>query len=128
MLPSGVQEVLEALDKLSEVMDSYHHSSSSTEKAKTSMFSSMFRRESVKHKPTPEGEYADTRHGGQLRILLEQLLGGDLPFDRYPALGTLRNSTVHYSTVHIAHYMVPYHASQHSKAQHIFLYSFAKIT
>ena len=89
MLPSGVQDVLVALDKLSEVMDSYHHSSTSTEKAKTSMFSSMFRRESVKHKPTPEGEYADTRHVGQLRILLEQLLGGDLPFDRYPALGML---------------------------------------
>ena len=87
MLPSGMQDVLVALDKLSEVMDSYHHSSTSTEKAKTSMFSSIFRRESVKHKPTPEGEYADTRHVGQLRILLEQLLGGDLPFDRYPALG-----------------------------------------
>ena len=89
MLPSGAQDVLVALDKLSEVMDSYHNSSTSTEKAKTSMFSSIFRRESVKHKPTPEGEYADTRHVGQLRILLEQLLGGDLPFDRYPALGAL---------------------------------------
>jgi hypothetical protein len=110
MLSSSVQEMLAALDKLSEVMDSYHQSSSSTEKAKTSMFSSMFRRESVKHKPTPEGEYADTRHGGQLRILLAQLLGGDLPFDRYPALGTLRYSTVRYAIPqHTTSYLIMSH-------------------
>ena len=108
MLSSGVQDVLTALDKLSEVMDSYHQSSSSTEKAKTSMFSSMFRRESIKHKPTPEGEYADTRHGGQLRILLAQLLGGDLPFDRYPALGTLRCSTVRHTS---AYHILPDHVT-----------------
>lgn len=85
-LSAPEQEVLVALDRISEVMDSYHASSSGVT-AKTSMFSSIFRRPSVRHEPTPEGEYADTRHVGQLKVLLEQLLVGELPLDRYPSMG-----------------------------------------
>jgi hypothetical protein len=91
------QEVLVALDRISEVMDSYHASSSGVT-AKTSMFSSIFRRPSVRHEPTPEGEYADTRHVGQLKVLLEQLLVGELPLDRYPSMG--EPSTLLYSCPH----------------------------
>lgn len=66
-------------------MDSYHTSAGVP--AKTSMLSSMFRRSSVKHAPTPEGEYSDSRHVGQLKVLLTQIIAGDLPLDRYPSLG-----------------------------------------
>ena len=41
----------------------------------------------MKHEPTAEGEYSDTRHVGQLKVLLEQLISGELPSDRYPSLG-----------------------------------------
>ena len=51
------------------------------------MFSSIFRRPSVQHEPTVEGEYADTRHVTQLKVLLEQLISGELPTDRYPSMG-----------------------------------------
>ena len=74
-------------------MDSYHTTAGVP--AKTSMLSSMFRRSSVKHAPTPEGEYADTRHVGQLKVLLQQLIiTRDLPLDRYPSLGESRTKYV----------------------------------
>lgn len=65
----------------------FDQASSSGMAAKSSMFSSIFRRQSIVHAPTVEGEYADTRHVGQLKVLLEQLLSGDLPTDRYPSFG-----------------------------------------
>lgn len=40
-----------------------------------------------KHAPTAEGDYADTRHICRLKQLLEQLIGNELPSDKFPALG-----------------------------------------
>eukprot|EP00605_Chrysophyceae_sp_TOSAG23-4_P001159 GSChrysophyteH1.ASY1.ANO1.1266.1 assembled CDS len=53
------------------------------------MFSTIFggRRQSVKMPSTAEGEYVDTRHVGVLKGCLEQLINGDLPVDKYPAMG-----------------------------------------
>lgn len=56
-------------------------------KEKGGMFSSIFRGKAVKHASTPEGEYADTRHVCQLKLLLEQFLAGELSADRFPAMG-----------------------------------------
>lgn len=61
-------------------------SASSTAAAKSSFFS-IFRKTAVIHNPTPEGEYTDTRHIPQLRVLLEQLLQVELPLDKFPSLG-----------------------------------------
>jgi syntaxin-binding protein 1 len=54
---------------------------------KTGFFSSIFRRTPVKHAATPEGEYTDTRHVPQLRVLVEQLIQGELPTDKFPSHG-----------------------------------------
>lgn len=86
------QEVLVNLDRLSSVMNSYQTSSSGAP-AKVSMFSKMFRKEPVVHEATAEGEYADTRHVGQLKVLLEQLMSSELPTDRYPAMGPIAISS-----------------------------------
>jgi len=59
------------------------------EPAKGGMFNSIFgaRKPSVKIAATAEGEYADTRHIGLLKGLLDQLIGGELPQDKFPAIG-----------------------------------------
>lgn len=72
---------------VSHTLSPAHQVSSSGAPAKSSMFSSIFRRQSIVHAPTVEGEYSDTRHVGQLKVLLEQLINGDLPTDRYPPMG-----------------------------------------
>lgn len=54
--------------------------------AKGGVFSSMFRRTAA-HAPTPEGEYAETRHVATLKVVVESLLNGDLSTDRFPAMG-----------------------------------------
>lgn len=54
---------------------------------KGGILSSIFRGKAVKHAPTPEGEYADTRHVCQLKVLLEQQIAGDLPADKFPSMG-----------------------------------------
>eukprot|EP01036_Dinobryon_divergens_P036431 gene36431-47435_t len=41
-----------------------------------------------KHAPTPEGEYADTRHISEFRTILDSIIAGDLPKDKYPAFGS----------------------------------------
>ena len=41
----------------------------------------------MKHAPTPEGEYSDTRHVTQMKVLLEQFLAGELPLEKFPAMG-----------------------------------------
>lgn len=48
---------------------------------------SFFGGKAAKHDPTPEGEYADTRHSCLLKSLLEQMLAGNLPIDKFPAMG-----------------------------------------
>lgn len=59
----------------------------SRDAAPKSGFFSIFRRTPVKHAPTAEGEYTDTRHVPQLRVLLEQLIQGELPTDKFPSHG-----------------------------------------
>jgi syntaxin-binding protein 1 len=54
---------------------------------KGSMFSMFKGKTAQKHAPTAEGDYADTRHICRLKQLLEQLMGGELPTDKFPALG-----------------------------------------
>jgi syntaxin-binding protein 1 len=57
-------------------------------KEKGGLFS-MFRSRATpqKHDATPEGEYSDTRHVCALKILLEQLIAGELPTERFPVTG-----------------------------------------
>jgi len=52
-----------------------------------SIFTSLFKGRAPTHAATAEGEYADTRHVGQLKGLLEQLINGDLPTDKYASTG-----------------------------------------
>jgi hypothetical protein len=59
----------------------------STDGKKTSMFSSIFKGQAVKHEATPEGEYSDSRYLGQFKIILEQFLANDLPADKFPGTG-----------------------------------------
>lgn len=54
---------------------------------KKGVFSSIFRGKTVKHAPTVEGEYADTRHVTQLKLLTEQLIANELPLDKFQAMG-----------------------------------------
>ena len=59
------------------------------EAGKGGLFSTIFgsRRPSVKIPPTAEGEYSDTRHVGLLKGLVEQMINGELPVDKYPSMG-----------------------------------------
>eukprot|EP01006_Ploeotia_vitrea_P015195 TRINITY_DN42630_c0_g2_i1.p1 TRINITY_DN42630_c0_g2~~TRINITY_DN42630_c0_g2_i1.p1 ORF type:complete len:493 (-),score=39.22 TRINITY_DN42630_c0_g2_i1:13-1425(-) len=52
-----------------------------------SIFTSLFKGRAPTHAATAEGEYADTRHVGQLKGLLEQLMNGELPMDKYASIG-----------------------------------------
>jgi hypothetical protein len=56
---------------------------------KGSFFGSLFggKKEAVKHQATPEGEFVDSRHQCLLKSLMEQLVGGQLPTDKYPGVG-----------------------------------------
>jgi len=57
------------------------------EEKKGGILSSIFRGKAVKHASTPEGEYADTRHISELKVHLEQFVAGELPIDKFPAIG-----------------------------------------
>lgn len=57
------------------------------EKKPGGVFSSLFGGKAPKHAATPEGEYADTRHVCLLKGYLEQLVGGSLALDKFPAMG-----------------------------------------
>jgi len=52
-----------------------------------SIFTSLFRGRAPTHAATAEGEYADTRHVGQLKGLLDSLLAGELPLEKYGSTG-----------------------------------------
>lgn len=65
---------------------------SATGKAAGNIFTSLFKGRAPTHAATAEGEYADTRHVGQLKGLLEQLINGDLPIAKYSSLGPSLNS------------------------------------
>lgn len=56
-------------------------------KAAGGFLSSIFRRTPQRHAPTPEGQYFDTRYVGQLKGLLEQMMNGELPTDKFLAMG-----------------------------------------
>ena len=51
------------------------------------MFSMFKGKAAPKHAATAEGDYADTRHICRLKQILEQIIAGDLPSDKFPALG-----------------------------------------
>merc|ERR1719276_456804 len=57
------------------------------EEKKGGILSSIFRGKAVKHASTLEGEYADTRHISELKVHLEQFVAGELPIDKFPAIG-----------------------------------------
>lgn len=83
-LPSVDQQTLTNLDKLLPAASA----AAAAQAAKTGgIFSSIFKGKAQKHAPTPEGEYADTRHVCQMKTLLEQFLAGELPTDKFPATG-----------------------------------------
>lgn len=60
--------------------------------AKGGVFS-FFGGKTTKHSPTPEGEYADTRHVCLLKILLEQIMSNTLPMEKFPAMGPAAANT-----------------------------------
>lgn len=78
------QQILLNLEKLCLPMQTAH---SATGKPAGSIFTSLFKGRAPTHAATAEGEYADTRHVGQLKGLLEQLINGDLPTDKYGSMG-----------------------------------------
>ena len=86
-LSGSEQQVLLNFDRLAIVAATSSTTTSSTTAPKSGGFLSLFRRTPVKHEATPEGEYADTRHVPQLKILLEKLIQGELPIDLYPTYG-----------------------------------------
>eukprot|EP00607_Mallomonas_marina_P007274 CAMPEP_0182418434 /NCGR_PEP_ID=MMETSP1167-20130531/2870_1 /TAXON_ID=2988 /ORGANISM="Mallomonas Sp, Strain CCMP3275" /LENGTH=369 /DNA_ID=CAMNT_0024592643 /DNA_START=863 /DNA_END=1972 /DNA_ORIENTATION=- len=55
---------------------------------KASFFKFFKSKPATKHAPTPEGEYADTRHVSEFRMILDHLIAGDLPADKYPTVGS----------------------------------------
>lgn len=58
------------------------------EKKSGGMFSAIFGGgKTTKHAATAEGEYFDTRHVCMLKAYLEQLVAGNLPLDKFPAMG-----------------------------------------
>lgn len=90
------QQVLTNLESLMGAMDSTGAATASTAATAAkagggggSFLSRLLggRREAEVIEATAEGEYTDTRHVCQMRILLEQLLRADLPLDRYPSMG-----------------------------------------
>lgn len=65
------------------------------EKKSGGLFSAIFGGRKTQAIPaTAEGEYTDTRHVCLLRGHLEQLIGGSLPLDRFPAMGPTINTNV----------------------------------
>ena len=79
------------------------------------VFSSLFTKTAVKHEKTPEGEYTDTRHVGQLKVYLSQLVNGDLPGDKFPSLGPAMTTTAAESKSNTAKSVRKQHASRWGK-------------
>ena len=65
----------------------------SSSSGSSSVFGSLFSKKPEVHAATPEGEYTDTRHVGQLKVYLEQMIGGELPADKFPSLGPPASSS-----------------------------------
>lgn len=86
-LSGSEQQVLLNFEKIVSAAQSTTGSAAAASQPKTGFFSALFRRTPVKHAATPEGEYTDTRHIPQLRVLVEQLIQGDLPVDKFPSHG-----------------------------------------
>jgi len=79
------------------------------------VFSSLFTKTAVKHEKTPEGEYTDTRHVGQLKVYLSQLVNGDLPGDKFPSLGPAATTTAAESKSNTAKSVRKQHTSRWGK-------------
>ena len=83
-LNGGEQQILRNFDRFVGSAQSVVADSTKS----SSLLGKIFKGKSTpKHAPTPEGEYADTRHACELRHLLEHLIGGNLPADKYPSFG-----------------------------------------
>jgi len=80
------QQVFMNFDRLAAAGASSIASSGSGQAQKGGVFS-FFTRTAMKLPATAEGEYADTRHVPTLRGLLDQLMQGELPVDKFPATG-----------------------------------------
>ena len=77
------QQILENFERLGAVLQEAQGPA-----AKGSSLLSMFKgKAGAKIAATAEGAYSDTRHLCRLRAILEQLMGGELPADKFPALG-----------------------------------------
>jgi syntaxin-binding protein 1 len=73
--------------ELGRVLQNLQSGTSSTS-GKVGGFMNMFRGKAAPaHKPTAEGEYADTRHLCRIRVLLDQLIANELPVDQFASIG-----------------------------------------
>ena len=61
------------------------------------------------------GEYTDTRHVGQLKIYLDQLISGELPGDKFPSLGPTATSSAAESKSNTAKSVRKQHMSRWGK-------------
>lgn len=86
LTPSELQSILNFERMLGPLQQS-----SLGDKAKGGIFS--FFKKAEKMKPTAEGEYTDTRHVCQLKVLLEQLISSELPTEKFPAMGPAVSAT-----------------------------------
>lgn len=80
-LTGGEQQVLMSFERLCVAL----HAAQGP--GKGSLFSMFKGKAAAKHAPTAEGDYADTRHTCRLKQLLEQLMAGELPTDKFPLIG-----------------------------------------
>eukprot|EP01035_Chromulina_nebulosa_P017345 gene17345-22892_t len=78
----NIQQVLLNFERL--LVNTSSNPIKSTNASTSNSIFSLFRKNPVKHDPTPEGEYADTRHVPLVKILTEQLITNELAVDQYP--------------------------------------------
>lgn len=89
-LDSNQNQILVNFIELGKALQSLQQSSTSAGGKTSGGIMSMFRgKTQPKHQTsaTAEGEYADTRHLCRVRILLDQLISGELPNDQFPSFG-----------------------------------------
>lgn len=83
-ITSADQQIVRNLERLCLPMQT---AQSAAGKPAGSIFTSLFKGRAPTHAPTEEGEYADTRHVGQLKGLLEQMIKGELPSNQFASAG-----------------------------------------
>lgn len=82
-LTGAEQQILLNFEKIGSTLQT-----TSADKKKGGGIMSMFRGKAApKHAATAEGDYADTRHVCRLKVLVEQLIGNELPAADFPSAG-----------------------------------------